>query len=87
MTAELEHLIGNCNQLAMRTNETIQTQRNGGSFLSQIDEWQKITIEKVFQVAENARQQALQLIRRKKTVINKLQQDLEGKGEVEISFA
>ena len=69
MAAQLELLMGNCNQLAMRTKETIQTQRVASSLLSKIDEWQKITIEKVYQVADNVRQQALQLVRRKKTEI------------------
>jgi hypothetical protein len=69
MAAQLEHLMGNCNQLAMRTKETIQTQRAGSYVLAQIDEWQKITIEKVFQVADNARREASQLMRRKKAEI------------------
>ena len=69
MATQLDHLMENCNHLAMRTKETTQTQRATSSLLSQIDEWQRMTIEKVSQVAENARQQALQLMRRKKIEI------------------
>ena len=53
----------------MKTQETIQTQRNGSSLLSQIDEWERTTIEKIVRAADNARQQAIQLMRRKKTEI------------------
>jgi hypothetical protein len=61
--------MANCNQLAARTKETIQTQRAGSSLLSQIDDWQKVTIEKVSRAAEEARQQAIQFMRRKKAEI------------------
>ena len=69
LSAQLESIKENCNQVAMKTQETIQTQRNGSSLLSQIDEWERSSIEKVARAADNARQQAIQLMRRKKTEI------------------
>ena len=78
MSVQLEQIMQNCHQLEIKTKDTIQTQRSGSSVLSEIDKWQRSTIEKVTQVAENARQQVIQLMRRKKTeILEKL--DLVGK--------
>ena len=71
LSEQLEHVKGNCSQLATKTQETIQTQRNGSSLFSQIDEWQRVNIEKISRAADTARQQAIELMRRKKIDIMK----------------
>ncbi|UJR07165.1 hypothetical protein I4U23_011453 [Adineta vaga] len=69
MTMQMNHLINDCNQLMTKTKGTNQIQRVESSLLARIDNWQKGMMEKVIQIAENTRQQALQLIYRKKSEI------------------
>ncbi|CAF0846748.1 unnamed protein product [Adineta steineri] len=67
MTIELERLMHSYHQLGMRTQETIQTERVESALFLEIDQWQNTTMDKVYQVAEHAREQVLQIMRHKKT--------------------
>ncbi|CAF0722507.1 unnamed protein product [Adineta steineri] len=67
MTIELERLMHSYHQLGMRTQETIQTERVESALFHEIDQWQNATMDKVYEVAEHAREQVLQIMRRKKT--------------------
>ncbi|CAF0767853.1 unnamed protein product [Adineta steineri] len=67
MTIELERLMHSYHQLGMRTQETIQTERVESALFHEIDQWQNTTMDKVYEVAEHAREQVLQIMRRKKT--------------------
>lgn len=63
--------MGNCNQLAIKTQETISTQRGGNSLFAPIDEWQRVNTDRISQAADNARQQVVELMRCKKIEIMK----------------
>lgn len=71
LSEQMEQVKGNSQQLATKTQETIQTQRTGSSIFSQIDEWQRVNIERITRAADTARQQAVELLRRKKIEIMK----------------
>lgn len=71
MSEQLDHIMGNCNHLTRKTQETILTQRNGSSLFAPIDEWEKVNIDRISRAAEYARQQIVDQMRRKKVDIMK----------------
>ena len=58
---EMEGVIGHRNDLQDKMNKANQEKDSDSPLLSQINEWQKINIEKVKQVADRARQQVIKL--------------------------
>ncbi|CAF3855970.1 unnamed protein product [Adineta steineri] len=62
IASELDTLIKDHNNLQDKINQKIQCNNSNNSLFIQIDEWQRTTIEKVKQVAEQARQQVIKLL-------------------------
>ncbi|CAF1009434.1 unnamed protein product [Adineta ricciae] len=62
LTNELDGLVIERNLLQEKINKTNINKAQNNTFLPQIDEWQRTTIEKVKQVADQARKQVLELI-------------------------
>ncbi|CAF0730123.1 unnamed protein product [Adineta steineri] len=62
IASELDTLIEDHNNLQDKINQKIQCNNSNNSLFIQIDEWQRTTIEKVKQVAEQARQQVIKLL-------------------------
>ncbi len=80
MADELCRLIECGNALQDKINRATQHKYSNSSLLIQIDEWQRVTIEKVEQIAEQARQQVVKLLNSKdmeiKTQFEKFSQEL-----------
>jgi hypothetical protein len=70
MFTEMEKIIEERNHLQDVINNAIQSHDQQSPILEQIDEWQNRTIEKIKQVAAQARQQAIQLLGAKQMKIN-----------------
>jgi chromosome segregation ATPase len=68
---ELDELTVDRNDLQKKLNRITSNKETGGHLLSQIDEWQQTTIEKVKQVAEQARQQIFQIMNLKREEITR----------------
>ncbi|CAF4340352.1 unnamed protein product, partial [Adineta steineri] len=62
IASELDTLIEDHNNLQDKINQKIQYNNSNNTLFIQIDEWQRTTIEKVKQVAEQARQQVIKLL-------------------------
>ena len=75
------------NELQEKINKAKPQKQSGSSILSRIDEWQQITIDKVIQAAEQARQQVLKIMNSKREEITRefqtLSQELEQLRETE----
>ena len=63
---EMDGVVEERNKLQDEINETAQHNDQCSPLIAQINEWQEITIEKVKQVAEQARQQVTQLLNSKR---------------------
>ncbi len=70
MFTEMDRIVEERNRLQDVINDGIQPNDQQSPLIEQIDQWQNITIEKVKQVAAQARQQAIQLLNSKRTKIN-----------------
>jgi DNA gyrase/topoisomerase IV subunit A len=70
MFTEMEKIIEERNHLQDVINNAIQSHDQQSPLIKQIDEWQNRTIEKIKQVAAQARQQAIQLLGAKQMKIN-----------------
>jgi DNA repair exonuclease SbcCD ATPase subunit len=83
----LDELTVDRNDLQEKINKASSKKQFGSSLLSRIDEWQEITIGKVKQAAEQARQQALKIMNSKREEITRqfqtLSQELEQLRETE----
>jgi predicted site-specific integrase-resolvase len=66
----MESIVEERNHLQDAINNRVQSNDQQSPLIEQIDKWENITIEKVKQVAEQARQQAIQLLNSKRTKIN-----------------
>jgi DNA primase len=69
MANQLDGFIEDCNDLQDKINKAMEHKNFDSPLLIEIDEWEKTTIEKVKQVAEQARQQVVQLMNSKKVKI------------------
>ncbi|CAF1064057.1 unnamed protein product [Adineta ricciae] len=78
---ELDGLVIERNLLQEKINKTNMNKAQNNTFLSQIDEWQQTTIEKVKQVADQARKQVLEVmnseLRNITTKLEELTQELK----------
>ncbi len=83
----LDELTVERNELHEKINKASADKQSGSSLLSRIDKWQQDTIEKVKQAAQQARQQALEIINFKREEIMRqfqtLSQELEQLRETE----
>ncbi len=70
MFAEMDKIIEERNHLQNEINIEIQDNNQQNPLIEQIDQWQKRTIEKVKQVAAQARQQASELLNAKRVRLN-----------------
>jgi hypothetical protein len=70
MFAEMDRIVEERNRLQDVINDGIQPNDQQSPLIEQIDQWQHITIEKVKQVATQAREQAIQLLNFKRMKIN-----------------
>ena len=68
---KLDELTVDRNELQEKINKTTSHNQSGNSLLSRIDEWQRTTIEKVKQAAEQARQQVLEIMNSKREEITR----------------
>jgi predicted RNase H-like nuclease (RuvC/YqgF family) len=68
---KLDELTVDRNDLQEKINKATSQNQSGSSLLSRIDEWQRTTIEKVKQAAEQARQQVLQIMNSKREEITR----------------
>ncbi|CAF1373445.1 unnamed protein product [Adineta steineri] len=66
---EMEELVEECNKLQENVNKATKGNDLRNPLLKEINAWEKITIEKVQQTAEQARQRANQLMNSKSTII------------------
>lgn len=66
MTNELDGFIEDRNTLQEKINTTAQNNHDPSSLLTEIDDWERTTIEKIKNVAEQTRQRAIQLPNSKK---------------------
>jgi hypothetical protein len=67
---EMDRIVEERNRLQDEINIAVQGNNQKNPLVDQIDKWRDITIEKVKQVAAQARQQAIQLLNSKQTKIN-----------------
>ncbi len=72
----LDELTVDRNDLQEKINKISLEKQSGSLLLSRIDEWQQITIEKVKQAAEQARQQVLKIMNSKREEIERQFQTL-----------
>ena len=70
MFVELDKIVEERNHLQEALNNEIPRNDETNPLLEQIDQWQRSTIAKVKQVAAQVRQQAIELLDRKRTKIN-----------------
>ena len=63
---EMEEIVEERNNLQDKINKATQINDSHSPIIGQINEWEKMTIEKVKQAAEQARQQAFQLLHSKR---------------------
>jgi len=66
---ELDVLVEDRNDLQEKINKDTQQNHSANGLLSQIDEWQKVTIANVEQAADRARQQVTTILNHKRTEI------------------
>ena len=94
LTDELDGIIAERNELAEKFKRVTLLEKRDNSLLSQIDEWQETIIEKVKKVAEQARQQVLNVVnfqqgevsKQFQTISQELKQLKDTKGAVEQSL-
>ncbi len=72
----LDELTVNRNDLQEKINKISSEKQSGSLLLSRIDEWQQVTIEKVKQTAQQARQQVLKIMNSKQEEIKRQFQTL-----------
>jgi hypothetical protein len=70
MVNEMDKIIEERNHLQNEINNETQSNDQQNPVIEQIDSWQKSTVEKVIQVAAQARQQAIELLNIKRMKIN-----------------
>jgi len=70
MVTEMDKIVEERNCLQDAINNEIQCNEQQSPLIAQIDEWQNSTIEKIKQVAAQARQQTIHLLNAKRMTIN-----------------
>jgi hypothetical protein len=65
----MDGLVEERNNLQEKINETTQKNGSHSPLIEEINKWEKITIEKIKQIAENTRQQAFEFLNSKRVKI------------------